>query len=319
MKKNYLLKISIILIIIFFPLLIKANVAMPGFFNTGGGGNFEPLNKEEYTLAKNIQMKNELITIQLFKGFAIVKGEYDMMNYSDKNIIIDTSFPKNSSFKNQINVFFKKLEKLEVKVNNNLQKIQEKENWYQWKTNFKPKSITKILIYYIVDTSQAILREGYDKSKDCGFSYILETGKPWKDKIESGKIFIKLMDNITIDDIYGVLPNDFLYNENNLIYSFNNLDPEPENNIVIRYKNDLNDFNFESYLINYKKYFLDIDNLLINDKDINMFKKLNKTNFSPPNYSEWFFLSIILIICIIIFLPIILILVFIIKKLRKKN
>lgn len=294
-----------------------ANVAMPGFFNLGGSGSFKPTNEKEFLLSKNIQMKEEIIKIQLFKGFAVVKGEYNMMNYNKESITITTSFPKNSSFKNKINIFFSNLIGLDVKIDGKAPKIKEKEKWYEWSSTFKPNSITKIFVYYLVDTSNAILREGYDTSSDFGFSYILETGKTWKGDIEKGTIYIKLMDNLTIDDIYGILPNNFLYSNQDLIYSFKNLEPEPQNNIVIRYKKNSKDINLDLHEKEAKIHFQNIDNIIFNT-DIRYLKKLNKDNFSPPSYTQWIVLSIILIICLILFLPIFLFIRFLIKKLRKK-
>lgn len=316
MKLNIFIKS--ILLILFLNNPSFANVAMPGFFNTGGNTDFTPLNKDHYVLIQNIQMKSELIKVDLYKGFAVVKAEYDMLNNTDKEINIKASFPKNSFYKNKIHVSFDTLYNLRVTTNNITQPTVEKEKWFEWDIKFIPNSITKIFIYYMVNTNNAVLREGYDRSQDNGFTYILETGKIWKNKIESGNIYIKLMDNLSINDIYGVLPENVKYKDNLLLYSFNNLEPEPSNNLVIRYKKYNENFNFTNYLLNYKKYYDDIDKAqytqLTND-----FIKINKNDFSPPNYSSLFFLVVILVICLIIFLPSIIIVIFIIKKLRKKK
>lgn len=298
----------------------QANVALPGFFNTGGGGSFNPVNKEDYKKAEQIQMKNELITIILFNGFAVVKGEYDMYNSSDKSLTFITSFPKNGKFNNNINVSFNELDNITVFSAQNSMNIKEKENWYEWENTFKAKSINKIKVYYMLDTSKAFARYGYDSSKDCGLSYILETGQLWKDKIENGRIYIKLMEGLSLDDIYGILPEKFISdNSEQLIYDFKDLEPDYNNNVVIRYRRNFKDFDFKQISKNYKKYFSDLDMLEANKIDTANFHIISKTNFSPPRYTDLFILAIILFLILLIVLPIVLIIRFFIKRFKKRR
>jgi len=226
-------------------------------------------------------MQSELITILLYPNFAIVRGEYNMLNLSDKEIKFTTGYPINAAFENDLvsTVSFEDLYGLKVfmdgkeipneklKADELSYSIEENKrnlynNWYVWESVFKAGVITKLKVYFIVNTSNSILRKGYSRDKDNGFVYILESGKPWAKNIESGRINIQLMDGLKASDVMGISPqNKFKINDDgtSLIYDFKNLEPEPSDNVLLRYKKLDGSFDINSITSNTQKYYDEID------------------------------------------------------------
>jgi len=261
---------KILLIILLFSLNneIFANAAQPGIWNAGGMGNFSLLYPEDSLAYKKIQMMDEKVSILLFRGYAVVKGEYKMFNDTKDTIKIRTGYPLNTNFKSMTNdihraeLMFDSLYGLKVLVNSTPVQlisipsdgkngISLNENWYVWNNTFAPEDTTVITVYFIVNTNGSIIREGYSKDENNGFIYILETGSTWKQPIIKGEIRIKLEDNIKTEDIIGLKPDSvFRTGENNnlLQYKFLNISPTNLDNIIITYNEKVSDLNFESIL-----------------------------------------------------------------------
>lgn len=294
-------KIFFILAAIFMQTNMFANIAMPGYWNTGTGRTFFPFFKEDSIHFGKIQMKEELITVQLYRGFAIVKGVYKMLNLTDENIFLRVGFPVNGTLDHPMvnNLMFEELYSLKVlidgkevdanllsdyvtrrtekygrvfpfpEVKNPIQNLYaDDNNWHVWEANFKANDVTEIVVYYILSTNDASQLKGYDKDHSNAFAYILESGEAWGKNIEKGKIVVQLMDELSEDDVDGVYPNYAfkLYEGNYLIYEFENLDPRSDNNIVLRYSERDSKFNFENITDESDKYFAKIDGMNVAQK-----------------------------------------------------
>lgn len=273
-----------ILLISFFVLQIfitKANVAMPGFFGVGTAAGFVPYFREDAIHFGKIQMKSELITIHIYKGYAVVKGEYLMYNHDKQKINMKIGYPINGtiyhndfnaiSFANlynfTANMNEKKAESFlfktdSIQESHRPRHLKDTQKWYVWQGSFEPQKITKVTVYFIVNTSQGFIRKGYDKGNADGFCYVLESGAAWKDKIEKGRIFIELKDNLSKKDILATIPNKIFKIQNNqMLFDFENLEPKPADNIVIRLNDtpDKNENDLKKITQNYQKLFEEID------------------------------------------------------------
>jgi hypothetical protein len=328
---------KLIILIIFwgsFGSISYANVAMPGFWDIGAGREFGPVLKKEEKLVKNISMVSELVKVNLYHNFAVVKGEYNMYNTSDSNVSLHVGYPENGIYQNDIvdNIIFNKLENLQVYVDNKTvetkvspvsdleSKNKQKNSWHIFPVEFKPKGITKIKVYYMVDTHDASLRKGYDTEKSHGFSYILESGQIWEGTISKGRVYIKLMEKLTDNDIMGLLPFDsFKYDPvyKVLVHDFTNLEPSKDSNIVIRY-NPPDNGGLVYNNLPAAKYYSEIDKVNAEAKINNKLSAINKNNFRVFPYLE---VLIVIIIPVVLALPVFIILwiVKMIKKLRLNN
>lgn len=339
----------IVFIVLFFFLCFTSkvfpNAAAPGFYNTGGNSDFIPFFASDTTYLDKIQMQSELITVLLYPDFAVVRGEYNMLNLSGKEIVFNTGYPINASFDNDVvsRISFEDIYGLKVFVDNKEignEKLKGGDstfafdnkrgnlynNWYVWKSNFKPGGLTKIKVYFIVNTSNSILRKGYSKDHDNGFVYVLESGRAWAKNIESGRINIQLMGGLNVKDIIGVSPNSkFTINDegNSLIYDFKNLEPTPNDNILIRYKKIKDKFDFQTIVSEESKYYDEIDRIQPANIFAESYKPFPANDFQVhSNSGEWVgFLLIFGIfgVPILIFLAIIGVVIFILVRRRRKK
>lgn len=311
--KLFLVAFTFLLTII--PLKAYSNVSMPGYWNVGTARNLSPISKNADI---SIQMKSELIKVAIYRGFAVVKGEYIMYNHSSKNINLELGYPENGLFLNKEvqNVIFNDLDNLKVfindaeiktnKIKNDSSTNNKVRSWYVWKNNFLAKKETKIVVYYLLDTHYAKIKKGYSSGDGDAFAYIIESGKVWKNNIEKGLVYISLQDNLTEKDIIGFLPFDRLKysnSDNAIIYSFTDLKPDKENNIIIRYQASPDSFNFDKIKRESQDYYNFLDQIIPN-QNMSDYKIMEKKDFSVADYSTYFLLAFL---AILIFLTIFLI------------
>jgi len=285
----------------YFSLNLFANSGPPGFFQMGGTTSFIPFFKKDSTDLQYIQMQKEWVSIMLYPGFAVVKGEYLMQNLSDKAIDFTTGYPINTQgyIPNAEMVAFDDLYALQVLVNGKTMKVKKMEeineanvqlkeldilkNWYVWDMKFAPKTTTTITVYFIVNTNEAILRRGYYSREAQGFIYLLETGKVWAKNIEQGRVLIELQEGVELNQIEGILPLSSFLNDGTkyLIWDFENLEPDNKSNVVIRYAEPISNFDLEVVVKEAENYYKKIDEIPIKTLETgDHWKTLNKQNFT---------------------------------------
>jgi hypothetical protein len=346
-KFKVILILSAVLILQFNTAVSNANVAQPGLWNAGGMGNFSLLYPEDSLSYKKIQMIDEKISIQLYKGFAVVKGVYKMFNDTKDTVKIKTGYPLNGIFNGEsyqskkAEIRFDSLYGLDVKINNVSAEIisepaesnlgnSHNDNWYVWQNVFTPEDTTVITVYFIVNTNNTSIRQGYSKDHFNGFIYILETGSTWKQPILNGEIRIQTMDGITTGDLKGIRP-DSVFKINNaeesdiLQYEFENLSPVKADNIIITYSENLENFNFNLILSDKEKLYKSIDGF--SEMEINA-SELSFKKFENPFEvvsNDWGSILMILgiigipvFIIIVISIPLILFLIWFFKRRKKK-
>lgn len=330
---------------------LLSNTAQPGIWNAGGMGGFTLLFPEDSLAYQKIQMQEEKISIQLYKGFAVVKGEYWMYNETEQDISMRSGYPIDASYETekrgytltemhfdtlyqlQVNIDGKAVEKNKIRYEAqtlhpklDLGRIQtfgyeDEAKWYVWDCTYKAKSTTKIEVYFILETNNASILEGYDKNYHNGFIYVLATGATWKPPIGKGSISVELKDGLGIRDIHGISPNSiFLYDEkrNILTYQFTNLEPTKEDNIAITYHERMDDFDFPKVLDSSNDYFREINQLSSKDIRSNDFVTMEfDSPFSVPDRTAMT-LGVVLIIMIGVGILLLVGIFFIIRKLFRK-
>ena len=280
-----------------------ANIAQPGLWQAGGTTGFTFLFPEDSVHYKKIQMQKEFISIQLHKGFAVVRGEYHMKNDMGDSVFINCGYPKNAMYNTNSNssdlasIHFGELDGLEVfiddlkvsldqstvELNNGDYQSFSNDSWITWKTMFPPKSITKIEVYFIVNTNNSSVRKGYTLKSYNGFIYALQSGSSWKQPIERGAIEIRFMDGMKINHVHGGRPFDkFSYDPTTrtLHYTFENLTPTSNDDIVLTYGKRNEDFDFNRILSEKQSYFSSVRSLAQS--------KPNKADFIPVKFDSPF-------------------------------
>lgn len=304
---------------------VKANAAQPGIWSAGGA-TFTMLYPEDSATFKKVQMQREQIFVQLYKGFAVVKGVYLFKNHSNEKLNFKMGYPVNGIFSggaknlNQIRMdslsAFKIFEN-EVQIPvlrepreqhvGNFQSFSE--NWYVWKMDFEPGQSRKVEVFFIVSTNDGSVSKGYSKEHYNAFLYLLESGSVWKNPIEKGDFYIQLKDGLTPKDIHGLSQNfNFQYNEANKILSGSKLNftPTPNDNLIVTYFQRNENFDFVTILKREKQCQTSMEQFSQTD-----FSKLAYEKFEAKDpyevssfFSEmisWFFVLIFIIPGILFF------------------
>ncbi|MFW5658727.1 MAG: hypothetical protein ACOCZ8_01980 [Bacteroidota bacterium] len=255
----------LLIVLLALPSLAWGNAAMPGFFNVGTGHALMPLTPSDSAAATHVQMSRELVVMQLYKGFAGVRGEYLFYNNADTSITITMGYPVATEYRQQ-QVFMvgtDSIYKLRVLVDGNMAELGyiSKDSsannwrgpyegdfaaWHTWQLTFPPKDSLSVQVDFMLNTNWAQLRRGYDREHTCGAGYVLQSGAPWAGKIGRGRIVLEMMQDMPSDFMVGILPKGrFKHNGEQLyVWDFASLEPTAEDNVLIRYYTRDSDFNF---------------------------------------------------------------------------
>lgn len=265
------------LILALLPLFLQANIAQPGIYQAGGSQGFTLLHAGDSAAFKQISMAREEISILLYPGFAVVKGSYWMANNTDSLLTSHIGYPVNRIVQNNADhayraeVWFPEFYGLKALSNGQQQSVlidsslrygessgYDRVDWYVWKASFAPQSQTLIEVYFIVNTNEAQILEGYDRNSDQVFMYLLESGAVWQGPIGEGIVKIKGMDGVVLtQDQRGFTRQgmQFVEKDNVLFTKFDNLVPVPEDNIILRLGEKIEGFDFETILADSISYY----------------------------------------------------------------
>lgn len=260
-----------------------ANAAQPGIWNAGGTV-YTMLYPEDSLTFKRVQMQQERIYIQLYKGYAVVKGDYIFKNTSSEKLNFKMGYPVNgiyygggidlnevtldslSSFKIKAkNDWLPLLKENHPELNNDYKSpIPSSDNWMVWQMAFAPEETQTVEVYFIVNTNEARVRRGYNTEQRNAFIYLLESGSVWKNPIEKGNFYVQLMDGLTPENINGISQGfGFHYNETHKLYAGAkaNFSPTPKDNLVVTYYEYNETFAFEKIVTQADELFAKIDEM----------------------------------------------------------
>ncbi len=279
---------------------VFANAAQPGIWNAGGTV-FTMLYPEDSLTFKKVQMVEEKIYIQLYKGYAVVKGNYLFKNTTNEKLNFKMGYPVNgiyyggeidlnevtldslSNFKIKANdSWLPLLKENHPELNNDYKSpVPSSDNWTVWQMTFAPEETQTVEVYFIVNTNNAQVRQGYNTEQRNAFIYLLESGSVWKNPIEKGSFYVQLMDGLQEKDVKGLSDNfGFQYNESEHIFwgSKTNFSPTPNDNLIVTYCNRIENFQYENSIAQSENLFTKVDEL--SNKNI---QSLNYTTVSSKN------------------------------------
>lgn len=286
---------------------VFANASQPGVWNAGGTV-FTMLYPEDSLTFKKVQMVEEKIYIQLYKGFAVVKGNYLFKNTTNEKLNFKMGYPVNGIYSgggidvNQVKI--DQLNQFKIKANNVWLPLVEEpnreygkinsfsENWKVWQMEFLPEETQTVLVYFIVNTNNGIITKGYEKEKYNAFIYLLESGSVWKNPIEKGDFYVHLMDGLQAEDVKGLSDN-FGFRYNNIEHVFwgnkTHFLPTPNDNLIVTYYEKIENFQYQNIIGQSEDLFAKIDELSIEN-----LQNLNYTAISskdPYQVKSTFFSS----------------------------
>ncbi len=261
------------------PHKLFANAAQPGIWNAGGTV-FTMLYPEDSLTFKKVQMQQERIFIQLYKGYAVVKGIYLFRNTTGEKLNFKMGYPVNGIYYGgevDLNeVALDSLSSFKIKAKNEWLPLQQKpnaeygsirnfgENWKVWEMAFGPNESQVVEVYFIVNTNQANVQKGYNSERKNAFIYLLESGSVWHQPIEKGNFYVQLMHGLTPEDLQGLSPGfGFRYNDVHKLYAGmkTNFSPTPKDNLIATYHERDENFSFESIISQSEGLFTKVDEL----------------------------------------------------------
>ena len=256
-----------------------ANAAQPGVWSAGGTV-FTMLYPQDSLTFKKVQMATEKIYIQLYKGYAVVKGTYVFKNTTNEKLSFKMGYPVNGIYSggevdyNQ--VLLDSLSKFKIRSNGNWLPLVKQENyeygriqnfsenWMVWQMVFSPNETRTVEVYFMVNTNNGQISKGYNTNHYNAFIYLLESGSVWKNPIEKGNFYIQLRDGIEQKNVKGLSAGfDFKYNAANQLYAGTktNFSPTAKDNVVVTYAERNESFNFETAARTSELHFDRIDSL----------------------------------------------------------
>ena len=275
---------------------LPGNSAQPGIWSSGGFGHFELLFPEDSAARGKIKMTSEQVYIDIYKGFAVVKGVYHMKNLSANTLKFRAGYPLHSQGKHEIESFITeynpdRLDAFSVRFDKKLIHHQlfpdSSENsyrpqvWYIWENTFSPNQEHEYTVHFIVEIKESSMRKGYGKRQTYPFIYITESGSTWLNPIGKADIMVRLMDGLKMENVEGVWPQVALRTNgtNAFYYGFQELMPLSEHNLVLALDFDLaSDFSIKTVVANANVYFKKLDFLTI-PADVKSWEACNIKDF----------------------------------------
>ena len=233
-------KLFAVLIISFFVGQVFAN-PLPDPFEEPPSGGTVALDGEETPIA----LKEELVVIDLTENSAHVKGQYKLVNTSEKDTTAKVAFPDNSFLGPSVK---SRLENFKVTVDGKMQKTKfmENENWefyflvsglHRWEMAFSPSQKRNVIIEYDCSTQWFDIESGESAKGSNQFEYLLKTGSAWSGKIEKAEIRVNLKDDAS-HQIVGLKPKYASWKGNTIIWEIRDFEPDGDYNIRINYGPD---------------------------------------------------------------------------------
>jgi hypothetical protein len=287
-------RLFILFILISLSNVVSGNAAQPGYWASSGYRHFQLLFPEDSNAFGKVQMKEEFVAIQIYNGFAVVRGTYTMQNLSNKPLLFRAGYPLRTEKRPQVRgslalIELDSLYALSVRVNGIARPIvryndssystQYPQQWYVWNCEFTPGGTLVFEVFFIVEIKMNGLRQGYSHHDTYPFIYITESGSTWQNPIGKADIVVQLMDGLKWEQIEGVWPNSRVKGNGKdmLYYHFENRIPSDTDNLVLAFQLKIpNYFRFSSVISLKEKLHEEI-------------KKLNPSSIQGQTWKETHF------------------------------
>ena len=283
----------------------SAQTDLPGILNAGVVGQLYPLLPADSIHFGKVKMQKELILVNLYPGFAVVKAEYRFMNTTDESIRMMIGFPVQGHYPQRIveNVHFADLFNFRA-VSNSLpvKTIRVKDTviiqpagipapgtassvittWEAWEQDFPSRNQTIITVYFITQHNLSRYIKGKESRDGNAFGFMLEAGNAWGGNIGIGQVLIKLNEKLTLLNVYGILPDKQLVGDmQHLQYSFFDQKSNLEKNLLVWYEGAPPDYKFDKKVLPSTDTLYQImDNFPLSEFNNPDFRILSRKDFS---------------------------------------
>ena len=271
-----------------------------GLWNIGSAGHIRLFRPSDSIQSHRIRLDNQIVMVNLYPGFAVVKNEYRFSNLSDSAISIDLAYPASGHYplKGIGKGIFDDNKGLRV-VSNGKGMVTSRvtdsitgpkdayDPWIatasdKWTQTFAPRSTTNIVVYLIARTHLSRLLQDGEESTGNAFGYITEGSDHWQGDPGGFQMLVKLNNDLYLTDIRGLLPDSaFTANLTHLQYGFSKKQASGNGNIAIWYRGAPANFTFDKKVLPaMDTLFHMMDEFPIAEFDDPSFRPVSKSDFS---------------------------------------
>ncbi len=266
--------LRVLVFIVFFSNAALAQQIDEGLWNTGRAFSLITLNND------SLRLQNQLMLVQVYPGFTVVKSSYDILNTSKDSLTVAFLWRDTATTAHR---FFQQLNNLssagmKVLNNNDTIPLLKKQDGWHFVLNLAPAKITTITTYQLCQTNQGkISAEGTVKEANA---FVVSLDR-WTNQ-GNRRIFVKLMTNITQTNIMGVYPQDVTGTMKQLKWTADSA----HETMVIWYEGAAPDYKFETKVLPKQQLlFEDINAFDLALFDVLDFKTVSKNDFTSNKRS----------------------------------
>lgn len=278
-----------------------------GLWNAGRSNSVVALNNPPLVL------QNQLSTVRLYPGFAVVRSIYDVRLAGPDSTMVVFSWPDTLSTSHR---FFHMIHNLPsaartLIVDGDTMDVPANDGLVRWQLGFGPGQLRKLETLEICPTSQGKLFAEGDPRELNAFVFSFN-GWPLPG---NRRVFIELAGQLSLNNVAGVYPATVVGDLQHLKWQADTVQQE----MVIWYEGAAPDYNFEKKVLPKQSLLLeDMRNFEITTFESPGFKAANKTDFST-NKRSLFGTILYFALFTVPWLILLGFIVFLIRKPRKKS
>ena len=238
--------------------LVAQEQTTQDLWNTGAVGQVIPMD-EVAVVEQGVTLISERVWVDLFPGFGVVRSVFRFSNQTDMPIRLKIGYPVRGQFPTAIQALahFDDARGLKVSIDGQAIITRSEEGrsnghdpnpfTYQvWDQIFLPDSVTTIMVESVVPTQFSRLASGNQFSTGNAFGISLQGAESWDGLIGHLQVLIRLNGGLMLANIRGLVPDSaFIGNLGHLQIDRTNLEPRPEDNMIVWYSGAAADYPFE--------------------------------------------------------------------------
>lgn len=292
----------LILLLLLFVATANGRETLPpdGIWNIGSAGHIRPHQPSDSIRCQRIRLDNQIVLVNLYPGFAVVKSEYRFSNPSDSAIRIDLAYPASGHYPLQglgkgifddnrgLRVISNGKRMVTSRVTDSMHgPMDAYDPWIPtasdtWSQTFAPRSTTTIAVYLIARTHLSRLLQDDKASTGNAFGYITAGSNQWQGHAGAFQMLVRLNEDLYLTDIRGLLPDSaFIGNLTHLQYGLSNGKAPRNGNIAIWYEGAPPDYGFDKKVLPaMDTLFRMMDEFPMAEFDDPSFRPILKSNFT---------------------------------------
>lgn len=230
----------------------------PDLWNTGAVGQVIPMD-EMQVVEQGISLLSTRVWVDLFPGFGVVKSVFRFLNQTDMPIRLKVGYPIRGNFQTGIPALAHFDDARGLKISIDGQAIITRSEggrsnghdpnpftYEVWDQTFLPDTVTTITVESVVPTQFSRLASGEKFATSNAFGMSLQGAEAWNGPIGQLQVLIRLNGGLMLANIRGLVPDSAFHgNLGHLQLDRTDIEPRPEDNMIVWYSGAPADYPFE--------------------------------------------------------------------------